>query len=94
MRRGMIRVQTDRPANPFHRQIIPAHLVSDDAQVVQRVGMLLIRRQDLPVKRLRFRQPPRPVALKRQVECFWDRHRGDASPPLITIGFREKRGDF
>ena len=90
----IVRLNADGLANPLHGKIIPAHLVSDDAQVVQRVGMLWIRRQDLPVKRLRFRQPPRPVALKRQVECFWDRHRGDASPPLITIGLREKRGDF
>ena len=51
-----------------------AHLVRDEPQQVQRVGMPRLHRQDLPVDRPRLRQSPGLVVLDRNFKCLLDGH--------------------
>ena len=51
-----------------------ASLVSDDAEEVQRVGMIGLHRKDLAVERLGFRQPPGLVVLECDLKRLWNRH--------------------
>ena len=57
MTHRMIRIQTDSLANHLYGEVMAAHLMGDDSEQVERVGMLRCHREDLPVKRLRLRQP-------------------------------------
>jgi hypothetical protein len=74
---GIIRVEGNGLANPFHREVIAARLVSDDAEEVQRVSMLWLHRKDLAVERFGFRQTPGAVMLKRDLKRLWDGHGGN-----------------
>jgi len=71
---GIIRVEDDSLANPFHRDVVAARLVSDHAEEVQRVGMVWLHRKYLAVERFGLRQPPRAVGLKRHLKCLWNGH--------------------
>ena len=48
--------------------------MSDEAEEVQGVGMVRLRRQDLAVKGFGICQPPGLVMLKRQLQRLWNGH--------------------
>jgi hypothetical protein len=54
--------------------VIAAGLMGDDAEQVQRVGMLRLHGEDLPVERLRVRKPAGLVVLERELKGFWNGH--------------------
>lgn len=49
--------QRDRPANKADRLVIAAKLVSDDAEKVQAVELILIDCEDFPVRRFSVCKP-------------------------------------
>ena len=51
-----------------------AALLGNNAEEMQRVGVIRLRRKDLPVESLGFREAPGLVALKREIEGLWNRH--------------------
>jgi hypothetical protein len=80
-------IEADRPANPLHREIMAAALLSDDPKEMQSVGMVRLRREDLAVKRLGFREPPCLVALKRDLKHLRYRHGLALGPSLSHTRF-------
>ena len=58
----------------IHRHVFLPDLMRDDSEQVQRIGMPRLHREDLPVDRLRLRQPPGLVMLERDLKSFGDRH--------------------
>jgi hypothetical protein len=51
-----------------------AGLMSDDAEKVQRIGMVGLRREDLAIEPLRVRQSAGLVVLKCDLKRLWNRH--------------------
>ena len=72
-----LRIHLDRPANALRRDVVAADLVSDETEVVQRIGMIWLRRKDLAVKRLGIRQAPALVMPKREFESLGNGHIAD-----------------
>jgi hypothetical protein len=62
--------------NPLHRQVISTCLSSDDPEKMQRLGMAGFNGENLPIKRLRFRQASGLVLLERECKRLGDRNRG------------------
>jgi hypothetical protein len=53
-----------------------ANLVSDETEVVERVGVVWLDRQDLTIKRLGVGQPPFVLTLEREFEGLGEGHGG------------------
>jgi hypothetical protein len=68
--RGKIRIDDHRLAKQFHREVMAAHLVGHDAEEAQRVCVPWLRRKDLAVEPLGFRQPSGSVMLQRNLKCL------------------------
>ena len=65
---------SDRPVNQTHRSLMVPGLAGDDSQQVQRIEMIRLDVENLPVNDLRFRQPARLVVLDRDAESLRDAH--------------------
>ena len=70
------RVKDDGLFNQIHRPLMLSTLARNDAEILQRRGMLWLHREDLPVKALGVRQPSGLVVLERESEGLLDRSRG------------------
>jgi len=70
----IIRFEGQGLANQIHGQRVAAGLLGDDAEVVQRPGMVGVSAKDLAVERFRFRQTPSLVALDRDLKRLWNGH--------------------
>jgi hypothetical protein len=65
----------DRPLNQRGRSRMLARLVSDHAQQMQAVGVVRLRRQQLPISPLGVGQPPRTMQANRAVVDLLQRRR-------------------
>ena len=70
----VIRLMSERLANPFRGKIVTPCFVSEQADVVQRFRVVWLRGEDLPVERFGFDESAGLVVLERQGECLVDRH--------------------
>jgi hypothetical protein len=61
-------------ANPLHCEVIAAGLVIDNAEEVERVGVVRLHRKNLAVERLRFRQTPSLMMVDRDLKRLRNRH--------------------
>jgi len=73
---GVVWAEPNGLPNPLHCEVMTSDLVSNDAEEVQRVGVVWVRCQDLPVERFRFGQLSRTMILNRDLKRLWDRHGG------------------
>ena len=73
---GFLRPLGNGAANQIHRQCRLAGLQREDTEQMQRIGVIGLVRQDLPVKGLRLAQLARLMILDREVEGLLDRHSG------------------
>jgi len=68
-----------------HGQLVLARLVSNHAEEVNRIGMIRLDREDLPVDRLGSLHSPALVVLDRNRKCFRNRHHSfDLVTGIIT----------
>ena len=74
MRRGIVRIEGDRLANQLASQLRAADLEMGDTQEMECCGVVGLHRENLPVKRFGFRQPPGLVVLERESEGLLDCH--------------------
>jgi hypothetical protein len=83
---GTVGVDGDGPAYQIQRNVILPRLMGNHSQKMHRLGVLRLMREYLPVKTLRFPQPPGLVVLQRQIEGLLDselRHpRGNLTQPF------------
>jgi hypothetical protein len=79
---GIIRVEDDGLANPLHREVMAADLVSDETQEVQCVGMVRLHRKDLAVDPFGFGQSSCAMMLKSQIQGLWNCHNLNLRPSL------------
>ncbi len=73
---GVIRVEIDGFANPLDCDVMASNLEGDDAEEMERLDVLWLRRKDLAVERLRVRQAACLMVLKRDLKRLGDRHSG------------------
>ena len=73
MEGGHIPFQPDRTSNVFDGSLVLAHLVSNHAEKVPRVGMIRLDRENLPVDLLGGLQPTGLMVLDRNRQCFGNR---------------------
>lgn len=84
-----VRPQGDRLMYQLHGKIIPPRLVGNHCQVVHRVGMFRLPKEDLTVKLLGLVQPPGAMTLNRLVKGLLRRelgHEGGNSIPPLRHG--------
>ena len=67
-------MESNRPPNILHREVVAANLMCDDPEHVERVGMNWLHGEDLPIERLSFGQSPRLVMMERKFKCLLDGH--------------------
>ena len=58
----------------FHSGIATPRLMRDDPKIVQHIRVARLHRENLPVNRLRLRQPPGLVVLERKLEYLINGH--------------------
>ena len=63
-------LQPDRPSNVLDGDLVPAHLVGNHAEKMDRIGMIRIDRENLPVDLLGRLQPAGLMVLDRNCKCF------------------------
>jgi hypothetical protein len=56
---------------------MPAHLMRDDAEQMQRIGVVWRHREDLPVDRLGVRKAPGLMVSQCEFECLLNVHDGE-----------------
>ena len=66
-------------ANQIRCHVVAAGLIGNDAEQMQRVGMIWLRREDLPVESLGVRQAAGAVVLEREIEGLGNGHIADWS---------------
>jgi len=71
---GNVRVESDGPKNPLHREIIPSALLGDDAKMVQSFSVIWLQGQDLAIERLGIRQSSGLMVLEGKGEGLWNGH--------------------
>ena len=64
----------DRLANQIRCQVVASGLIGNDAEQMQRVGMIWLHREDLPVESLGVRQAAGAVVLEREIEGLGNGH--------------------
>ena len=74
----IIEIQRDRFPNPLDREVMASDLVRDKAEMMPRLGMIGLQREDLAVHGFRGRQPPGLVVLQGEREGLRYRKRGHA----------------
>ena len=73
---GVVGNDIDGLFDQIHRNIIPAHLKRDHSEQVQGIRVLWLLRENLPVKRLRLRQPPGLMVGNGGLKGLFDGERG------------------
>ena len=73
MEGSRIAFQRDRPPDVLDGQLVLADLVSDQAEKMQRIGLIGFDREDLPIDLLGGLQPPGLMVLDRNRQCFGNR---------------------
>ena len=73
MRAGTVRIVDNGPANQFDCKIVASNLAGDEAEVVQRVGMAGLRRENFAVKRLSLHETSSVMVLECKFEDLLDR---------------------
>ena len=82
MRLGKVWLEAEGLADALAGQIVPAHLSGDQPQQTQRIDILRVHLQDLPVQTLRLLQCPRLMVLHGQRQRLGNaRH---ACPPVLS----------
>jgi len=67
----VVRAENERLPDQLRRKVMPPDLMSDNAQVMQGIGMVRLRGEDLPIERLGLSEAPGLVMLKGQREGLW-----------------------
>ena len=65
--------QPDRPSNVLDGNLVLAHLVSDHAEKMNRIGVIRLGRENLPIDLLGGLQPAGLMVLDRNRQCFGNR---------------------
>ena len=74
MKHPSVWFQGNGSANQIHGRLIPAHLMRDDSQKVQRLGMVRIDRQNLAVNGLCLGKPSGSLMLESEGQGLGDSH--------------------
>ena len=69
-------IQSDGPANVFGSHILPPRLMGDDAEKVNRVGLIRIHLEDLSIELISRLQPATLMVLHGNGKGFGDRGHG------------------
>ena len=85
---GIARGESRRFLNPIHGQVMATDLLGYDAEVVQRLRVSGLRREDFAVNRLCFRQPSGLMVLEGQCEGLWNRDRGQGGHSVFQRRYR------
>lgn len=88
MSRRVVGVQSDGLADHRHRNVVPAYLMRDESQQVERIRVLRLHREDLPVNRLSIPQPPGPMMLERKFKRLLDGHSWNFAHPYRSTSTR------
>jgi hypothetical protein len=82
---GLRTIGIERYAAPdqIHRDVIASRLTGNDAEVVERTGVVWLLRQDLPIELLGFLQPPGAMVPHCQIEGLLDRDLAHLNPIAI-----------
>ena len=73
MEGSRIPFQPDRPSNVLDGDLVLAHLVGNHAEKMERIGMIRLDRENLPVDLLGSLQPTGLMVLDRNRQCFGNR---------------------
>ena len=72
-----VRVQRAGPPDNVRPNVIPPRLMRDDSEPMNRLGKPRLYCETMAVKRLRFRQPARPVMPEGNLKSPCNRHKCD-----------------
>ena len=70
MKSGLDAIQPDGPLNGFDGDLMLAHLQSHHAEKMERVGLIRLDRENLPIDLLRSLQAARLMVLESNRQCF------------------------
>ena len=73
MEGSRIPFQPDRPSNVFDGNLVLAHLVSNHAEKMERIGLIRLDCENLPIDLLGSLQPAGLMVLDRNRQCFGNR---------------------
>jgi hypothetical protein len=95
MRGGMVRGEKDGLMNLLCSEVMPAGLVGDDAEKVQRIRMVGLHGENLAIERLGVRQSSCPMVFDRELEALGNRHNEKVRLNLsLRVNSEEREDNF